>query len=231
MDSDQHFLVSAKKLLGPSLGLKKNVLVRCPQADLESVGVIPATFIPGVSSASRVRSWFNFWLMPGISVVSPTSGESKEGLDAAMRRVESIIQELNQQGVASENIVLSGMSQGGALTLYTAVNTRYKLGGFAGIVTWMPLLKSEPSSGWQPVNKHTPILLMNGLLDLIVPVFPAGRRTSQALESVFSQFTYKKVPGTHTTSVNPLTIPLLHRWLKNNTPLSFKTCLVPPICI
>ena len=182
-----------KTLLGPRLGLKSDVLVKCPEADLQQVAAIPDTFIPGV-----LGSWFNFWLLPAISVVSPVPGESKDGLEAAMRRVEAVIQELGQEGVASENIVLSGISQGGALTLYTAVNTEYNLGGFVAIVAWMPLLNAEPSSGWQPANKDTPIFLMNGLLDLIVPVLPAGSKTSEALGSVFSRFTYKNVPGTHT---------------------------------
>ena len=216
-------------LLGPSLGLSDDVVVRCPKPEQRPHSLLPHTW-PEVSDRTTVQSWFDFWLMPAASVLSPEPGEERTELAAAMRGVEGIIEELALEGVASENIVVSGMSQGGALTLYMAVNTEYKLGGFMGIVTWMPLLNVEPSSGWQPVNQHTPVLLMNGLLDPIVPVVPAGSRTSEALDSVFSHFSYKRVPGSHFTTVNPLTVPLLHNWLKANTPLSFKTCLVPPFC-
>jgi predicted esterase len=55
--------------------------------------------------------------------------------------VEEEIKKMIQEGIPSENIVLVGVSQGGALTLYTALHTQYKLGGFIAIIAWLPLLK------------------------------------------------------------------------------------------
>ena len=65
--------------------------------------------------------------MPAASVLSPEPGEEKTELAAAMRGVERIIEELGRKGVASEKIVVSGMSQGGSLTLYTTVNNNYRV--------------------------------------------------------------------------------------------------------
>ena len=124
-------------------------------------------------------------MMPAVSVLSPIPGESKDDLDAALLLVEDEIRDLIAEGVPSRNIVVSGLSQGGALTLYTAIHTKYKLGGFIPIVTWLPLRKVEPLTSLPtPVNRDTPILHMNGMADMIVPLWPAGKKTEKAMKEV-----------------------------------------------
>jgi len=208
------------------LGLSDKTLVRCPAASREPVGVIPPTFVPGLQF---VRSWFNFWMMPAMSVVSPLPGESKEDLEKALKIVEGEIEELMSLGVPSKNIVVGGLSQGGVMTLYTAMHTKYELGGFLPIVTWLPLLQKEPPSSLPvpPVNKHTPILHMNGMMDPIVPVVPAGKMTEREMLKVFTRYEFKAIPGTThlTTAPNPMTMPILKKWLKENTNLKFKSSL------
>jgi len=203
------------------LGLSDNTLIRCPAAKRRPVGVIPPTFIPGLQV---VRSWFNFWMMPAISVVSPVPGEDKKGLERALRIVEGEIEDLMSQGVPSKNIVVGGLSQGGVMTLYTAMHTKYELGGFLPIVTWYPRLQREPPSSLPlPVNQHTPILHMNGAMDPIVPV-SAGRATEREMKKVFTQYELKAIPGTThmTTAPNPITMPIIKSWLKQHTNLKFK---------
>jgi len=208
------------RLMG--LGLSDNTLIRCPAAKRRPVGVIPPTFVPGLQI---VRSWFNFNLMPALSVVSPVPGESKRGLERALRIVEGEIEDLMSQGVPSKNIVVGGLSQGGVMTLYTAMHTKYELGGFLPIVTWYPRLQQEPLDSLPlPVNQHTPILHMNGAMDNIVPVIPAGRMTEREMKKVFTQYEFKAIPGTThvTTAPNPITMPIIKKWLKQHTNLKFK---------
>ena len=156
--------------------------------------------------------------MPEDSVISPIATESKDDLEKALKRVEEEIEKMIQEGIPSENIVLAGASQGGALTIYTALHTQYKLGGFVPIVAWPPLLKAEPPTSLPiPINKDTPIFHMNGIADIIVPPF-CGWETEEAFEKVFTQYTLKEVPGTHMTSITGITIPKIHCWLKINVP-------------
>ena len=122
-------------------------------------------------------------MMPGISVLSPIPGESKEGLDEALKKVEAVIEELMSEGVPSENIVVTGVSQGGCLTLWTAMHCKYKLGGFVPIVTWLPLAQVEKIPD-NPINKDTPIFHMNGMMDPIVPWVPAGKVTEHKMKKV-----------------------------------------------
>ena len=162
------------RLLG--LGLSSDTLVKCPSADRKPVGVLPPTFVPGLQFA---RSWFNFWMMPAVSVLSPIPGESKDDLDAALLLVEDEIRDLIAEGVPSRNIVVSGLSQGWSPHTVHGYSHQVQ----AVIVTWLPLRKVEPLTSLPtPVNRDTPILHMNGMADMIVPLWPAGKKTEKAMK-------------------------------------------------
>ena len=209
------------------LTLLKSVVVSCPLAPVRPVDAIPVSFLqqvlPGFLSVSReVRSWFNFQLPPGLALgfdalFGGNENESSNDLEVSMRRVEGVIESLNHDGIPSKNIVVMGVSQGGALALYMATHTSIKLGGFVGIVTWLP--GSRDASTWSRANQDTPIYLVNGLLDFIVPT-PSGGVTSRALGSFFSSFTFRQNWGSHTTMLNPFTYGGVRDWLRDNTPLS-----------
>ena len=103
--------------------------------------------------------------------------------------MEQEIEYLIGKGVPTRNIVVTGLSQGGALSLYTAVHTKYKLGGFVPIVAWLPLRKTERVDSLPtPVNWDTPILHINGIFDPIVPVIPCGTKTEAEMKKVW--YTY-----------------------------------------
>ena len=146
-------------------------------------------------------SWFGFFLLPAMSCVSPVAGESKIGLEKSLDAVESTIEEMMDSDIPSEKIVVFGYSQGGALTLYTATHTKYKLGGFLPIAAWLPLRKVEPVYELEedPINIDTPILHITGLQDNIVPNDPCGIETSNDMQQVFKKYHLKPIVGGHTT--------------------------------
>ena len=139
---------------------------------------------------------------------------------------------------------MCGLSQGGVLALYTALHTKYELGGFIPIVTWLPLLLQEPPAKILKetgiVNQDTPILQMNGGADMIVPNDPAGMKTRAAMEKVYFKFLYyfllyllhqvydhykfELIPGTGhlTTAPSQITMPIIRKWLKANTKIKFE---------
>ena len=211
-----------KTMSGPALGLsvRKNK-ISCPEAPIQHNDMVTKIF-PGMTGA---RSWFNFWNLPGISVINSNPSESKEDLEEALVWVEEEKKKMNQEGIPNENIVLVGVSQGGALTLYTTMHTQYKLGGFIAIITWLPLLNFEPPDSLPtPVNKDTPILHMNGNMDVLVPP-AAGRASATAMQQVFTNYQLKNVMGNHLTiAINPLHKPTVYCWLKKNVPnMAFST--------
>jgi len=217
--------VMCNRLSGQALGLslRRNKIV-CPLAPKREAEVI-RTIVPILGGIvlpglQIVRSWFDFTQLPKYLIRETDSeSESKPDLEEALGWVEEEIEKMIQEGIPSRNIVLSGMSQGGALTLYTALHTRYKLGGFLPIVTWLPLLKFEPPASLPtPINKDTPIFHMNGRQDLIVPE-ECGRATATAMEPVFTNYEQEDVRGTHLSTLGlPSNFPKIYCWLRNNVP-------------
>ena len=212
---------ACKLFFGPAMGLSRSRnYVRCPVAPSHATTIFPPTFLPG--SRRIFKSWFNFRLMPVMSIYSPVPGEEREHLDSSLKIIEAEIEDLISLGVPSENIVVSGASQGGVMTIWTALYTKYKLGGFIPIVTWLPLRKVNDITQIHPppVNADTPILHLNGLLDPIVPL-PCGHATKSEMTKVFSNYELSNRPGTHATTMGPQNIPKVIRWLAANTNIQF----------
>src|SRR3954447_4615585 len=86
-----------------------------------------------------------------------------------LRRAASYINELIEreitvEGIPPERIFVAGYSQGGLLTLTTALISKYKLGGFISLCGLLPcsnkLLKLTPNK-----NKNSPMLIINNTKD------------------------------------------------------------------
>ena len=59
-------------------------------------------------------------------------------------KVLGLIANEEKDGISSENVIVGGFSQGGAVALYTALTAKKKLGGIVGLSTWLPLNKQFP---------------------------------------------------------------------------------------
>ena len=85
----------------------------CPRAPMRGVALIPPTMWNILVWATRVRSWFDFKLMPEFAVKALLGipGEDVLHLEEARATVEAEIETMIQEGIPSENIVVAGMSQ------------------------------------------------------------------------------------------------------------------------
>ena len=98
-------------------------------------------------------SWFD------LKSLSPNGPEDEAGVKAASEYVIRLIEAEIAAGIDSSRIILGGFSQGGALSLYTAVTTKHRLGGVVALSCWIPLHKQlatlDPNT---VVNKDVPFL-------------------------------------------------------------------------
>jgi len=210
------------------LGLRKNCEILAPTAPSNPTDKVPfATFMSrfeGIANLNQFRSWFNFKKMPAELVQSyDPLDESKEDLEESLSLVESYIEELIRRGVPPRNIVLMGFSQGGAMTIYTALRTRYEIGGFIPVITWMPRRLVEPVTELDtPVNRNTPILQINGDADSMVQYYPAGEETARDMQKVFTNYHMEVMEnGNHATT--PGSCHFLNQvrsWLRENTDIT-----------
>ncbi|XP_009864228.1 PREDICTED: acyl-protein thioesterase 1 isoform X1 [Apaloderma vittatum] len=124
-------------------------------------------------------SWFD------IIGLSPDSQEDEAGIKQAAENVKALIDQEVKNGIPSNRIILGGFSQGGALSLYTALTTQQKLAGVVALSCWLPLRASFPQGPISGVNKEIAVLQCHGDCDPLVPLM-FGSLTVEKLKSMIN---------------------------------------------
>lgn len=114
---------------------------------------------------------------------TPDSPQDEAGIKRSSEYLESLIKEEVDAGIASERVIIGGFSQGGAIALCTALNSKRKLAGVLALSSWLPMHAHFISRGnAQLVNRDVPILQCHGKADQLLP-FLIGHLTSQILKA------------------------------------------------
>ncbi len=102
-------------------------------------------------------------------------------------------------GIPSEQIVLAGFSQGGAMALHTGLRHESSLGGLLVLSGYLPLperLREEVSIS----NKTVPIMMCHGTYDPIIPV-SAGKQSRDFLEQEGYTISWHSYPMEHSVCI------------------------------
>jgi len=138
----------------PMLELNPKLKIRFifPHAPVQSVTA---------NGGARMRAWYDIY---GIGREFP---DDKAGIVSSEVLIKQIINEQIAAGIDSSKIILAGFSQGGAVSLHTALRYEFKLAGVLALSTYLPLLSSfeQEASG---ANKTCPILMMHGTQDPVI---------------------------------------------------------------
>ncbi|XP_048959863.1 acyl-protein thioesterase 1 isoform X3 [Canis lupus baileyi] len=128
--------------------------------------------------------------------LSPDSQEDEPGIKQAAENVKALIEQEVKNGIPSNRIVLGGFSQGGALSLYTALTTQQKLAGVTALSCWLPLRTSFPQGPISGVNRDISILQCHGDCDFLVPLTFASL-TAEKLKTLVNpaNVTFKTYEG------------------------------------
>lgn len=131
-------------------------------------------------------SWFDLYSL------TPTGKEDEAGIKKAADKLKDLIKE-EEKLVPSDRIVIGGFSQGGALSMYTALTLEKRLGGLLVLSSWLPLHKSFPQAmKW---HSGTPVLQCHGEADPMVP-FTFGKMSAELMKSFSStNHEFKTYPG------------------------------------
>lgn len=162
--------------------------------------IMPVQFADG----AEMRAWFD---------LIDLSGNAPE--DAiGMRKSEHMIAELiNQElasGMASKKIILAGFSQGGAMALQCGLRYHHPLAGILVLSSWLPLASAVMKER-TAANQTTPIMMMHGTQDRVVPL-AWGQKSYEHLQ----QFGYDVTLNTYTMqhSIAPSELVDIGQWLK-----------------
>lgn len=152
----------------------------CPHAP-----VMPVT----LNMNMAMPSWFD------IISLNPNAQEDESGIKRAAENVKALIDQEVKNGIPSHRIVLGGFSQGGALSLFTALTTHQKLGGVIALSCWLPL-RNSLSKSVKSKNKDISVLQCHGEADPLVPLI-FGQLTVEKLKSMLkpSNVTFKTYSG------------------------------------
>lgn len=133
---------------------------------------IPVT----VNGGHAMPAWYD---ITGTDLVSD---QDADGIQNSELAVLALIAHEMERGIASENIVLAGFSQGAAMALHTALRLPFALAGVIALSGYLPLadrLGVERSHA----NTITPIFMAHGMSDTVV-VPQRGEETRDALQAL-----------------------------------------------
>lgn len=174
----------------PYLGLAETLSVRFifPQAPSRAITVNGGYVMPG---------WYD------IKGFDLSDKEDLAGMTQSQKTVNDLIGEQIALGVPSENIVLAGFSQGGAVAYYTGIRSGHKLAGILALSTYLPFLSvtEKEQSG---INQTSPILAMHGNADPVVPM-SIGKLSADRLSALGYQVTWREYAMDHTVIAEQLT--------------------------
>lgn len=154
-------------------------------------------------------SWFDLKEIP----VTAESPKMELGVIKAVESIHKMIDEEVAAGVSADHIFLCGFSQGGALTLASAMLYPKRLAGAAVFSGWVPLDGAGFVSKITPEAKQTPVLWLHGLNDQVVE-FSAGQAAPPLLARANVECDFKAFPGVGHT-IAPEELSTLEQWMKS----------------
>jgi phospholipase/carboxylesterase len=137
-------------------------------------------------------------VMPGWYDIKGSKIEDKEdlvGISQSQATVELLIKEQVDKGVPSENIILAGFSQGGAVVYYTGIRLEQKIAGVLALSTYLPFA-SLAAAQHNGINRQIPIMAMHGVNDRIVPL-ELGKKSVEVLRALGYSLEWREYPMAH----------------------------------
>ena len=145
--------------------------------------------------------WFD------ILAVTPQRVMNMAQLDESVAMVRGLIDEQLTAGIAAERIILAGFSQGGAVIMHTALESRLPLGGIMALSTYGPTLEQLLSDHQGPTLNA---FFAHGLYDDILQP-EMGRKAHDLLQQAGHTTQWHAYPMAH--EVCPQEIGDIRTWL------------------
>jgi len=137
--------------------------------ELEQLGLPHTRFVfphapkipVSINGGYVMRAWYD------IRNVDLQRQEDEAGVRQSQATLEGLIEDQIALGFESNQIVLAGFSQGGAIVYQTGARTAHKLAGLIALSTYLPC-EASLDAELKMVNLDTPVLAAHGEQDNIV---------------------------------------------------------------
>jgi phospholipase/carboxylesterase len=162
-----------------------------------------------ISGGLKMPAWYDI-----ISLGAPSPLENESHLRESDAELTALIDREHERGVAYENILLAGFSQGGSMVLHTGLRSKRRLAGILVLSAYLPATQTLQAEA-EPARRDTPILFCHGRHDTVVP--HAGGQMSHAFVTAagFSA-EWAEFDVAHTMSLEE--VHFIARWLAARFP-------------
>ncbi len=146
-----------------------------------------------INAGMTMRAWYD------VLTLERGGPQDEAGIRESGRLLELLIEREQERGVASENIVLAGFSQGGAIALHTGLRYPQRLGGLMALSTWLPLpdsFEAEVVQNAQAQSKQLPIFMAHGSFDPMLPI-ALGQHSHETLRNAGYAVEWHEYPMAH----------------------------------
>jgi phospholipase/carboxylesterase len=150
-----------------------------PDLDLRGCRAIRFVFPHAPSIAVTVNGGYAMPAWYDITGTDLVSDQDAAGIQHSERAVRALIDHEMERGIAPENMVLAGFSQGAAMALHTGLRLPMRLAGIIALSGYLPLAERLGAER-QEANAQTPIFMAHGKGDTVV-IPRRGEETRDAL--------------------------------------------------
>ena len=157
-----------------------------------------------INSGVVMRAWYD--------IVSPQIDfqQDEAGIRHAQQLLNSLIEREISRGVNSEQIVLAGFSQGGAVALHTGLRYSQPLAGIMALSSYLPLANTLADERHE-ANRSIPVFMAHGTHDPVVP-YDLAEDSKYFMQQQGYQIEWHAYPMQH--SVHPEEIDAIAAWLR-----------------
>jgi len=140
--------------------------------------------------------------------------QDEVGIQDSKKAIEALIRREIERGIASQQILLAGFSQGGAMALHVGVQQVGSLGGVIALSCYLPfaeVLSSKTETHKDKTDKTPPIFMAHGLYDTVISLSYANSSKEKLLAAHYS-VEWHEYPIAHT--VSPQEIADIDHWVQ-----------------
>jgi phospholipase/carboxylesterase len=116
-----------------------------------------------INNGYEMRAWYD------IAMSDIARLPDERGIRESQSAIGDLIAREKTRGIDSRHVVLAGFSQGGAIALQAGLRHAEPLGGIVALSTYLTLAESLAAEA-SPANRATPILMVHGTQDPVVPL-------------------------------------------------------------
>ncbi len=116
-----------------------------------------------INGGMEMRAWYD------ILAMNLEREVDINGIYKSAKLIEQLIEREQKHGIASENILLAGFSQGGVMALHIGLRYPHKLAGIIALSAYLPTL-TQLNNEAANANQNIPVFMAHGILDSVVAI-------------------------------------------------------------